>query len=57
MLLLVTCMSALSRTRFPTCTDVHIKRFCMHEILCTKIIIYEGLKLHIPIPLMQKIYY
>ena len=27
------------------CMDVHIKRFCIHEILCTKIVIYEGLVL------------
>ena len=36
MLLLVTCTSALLRVRFPTCTDVHLKRFCVHNILCTK---------------------
>ena len=36
MLLLVTCMSALLQARFPMSTDVHLKRFCMHKILCTK---------------------
>ena len=36
MLLLVTCTSALLRVRFPTCTDVHLKRFCVRNILCTK---------------------
>ena len=38
MLSLVMCTSALLRTRFPTCTDVHIKRFYiyMHKILCTE---------------------
>ena len=34
--LLVTCTSTLLRARFPTCTDVHVKRFCAHEISCTK---------------------
>ena len=28
---------------FPKCTDVHLKRFCVHEISARKIIIYEGL--------------
>ena len=36
MLLLVTCMSALLQARFPMSTDMHLKRFCMHKILCTK---------------------
>ena len=29
-------MSTLLRARFPTYTDVHLKRFCMPEISCTK---------------------
>ena len=45
MLLLVTCMSALLQAQFPTCMDVHLKQFCMHEILCTKIVIYEDLQM------------
>ena len=32
MLLLVMCTSALLRARFPTCTEVHLKRFCVHKI-------------------------
>ena len=28
---LVTCMSAVLCAQVPTCTDVHLKRFCMHE--------------------------
>ena len=37
MLLLVKCSSAHLRTWFPTCTDAHLKRFCVHVISCTKI--------------------
>ena len=37
------CTSALLRARFPTCTNVHVQRFCVHEISCGKIVIYEGL--------------
>ena len=33
MLIIVMCMSAILRARSPTCTDVHLKRFCMHEKL------------------------
>ena len=36
MLLLVTCTSAIIRERFTMCTDVHLKRFCVHENSCTK---------------------
>ena len=43
MLLLVTCISDLLRARSTTCIDAHLKQFCVHEISCTKIIIYEGL--------------
>ena len=36
MLLLVTCTSALLWAQFPAYADVHLKRFCLHEILCTE---------------------
>ena len=38
------CTSALLHAKFPTCTDVHVKWFCMYNILCMKNIIYEGLQ-------------
>ena len=36
MLLLVTCKSALLRLQFPMCMNMHLKRFCVDEMLCMK---------------------
>ena len=36
MLLVVTFMSALLCARFPKCTGMHIKWFCMHDISCKR---------------------
>ena len=42
MLLLVTCTSALLWAWFPTCTDMHLKWFHVHKILCRKIYNLRG---------------
>ena len=34
--IIVTCTSALFRVRFSTSTNVHLKKFWLHEIPCTK---------------------
>ena len=34
--IIVTCTSALFRVRFSTSTNVHLKKFWVHEIPCTK---------------------
>ena len=51
-ILLVTCMYAFLRVRFrfPTCTDVQLKRFCVQEISRAKLTVFSTM-------LIKNVYY